>query len=416
LGYELGAKARSDGVIYATLNGSRLNPRILSEGERELMAMVVRLVGEHRRLDGVCLFVDEPESHLHPAALRKVLARLRSALGTQGQLWLATHSLSLLTELDRSELWLVQDGGVVHPSSRLLSLALRDLVGEAEHVDRLAVMVSEPGAWAAVQFTAQCLQSASVASYRKGDPQNSLISSVLREQAESATRIRVLDWGAGEGRLAGAIAQEPDLASRLTYSAFEPKHELHARLAEAMTSLSEIDARAATGITSTSTEVLQAGFDVVVLCNVLHEINPVLWSQILPQLAELLADEGILLIVEDQVLPEGEFAHEFGFLVMGPDELRVLIGASETELLVERPEPGDYADRLYAARISRRAALRVSALTTAEATDALRKRGTAEAHQLRGSGSGHDPKGARRLAFLAQQVLNATLAGDALRQ
>ncbi|HEY1046184.1 MAG TPA: hypothetical protein VGF79_07075, partial [Bacteroidia bacterium] len=70
--------------------------------------------------------------------------------------------------------------------------------------------------------------------------------------------------------------------------------------------------------------------DCVILCNVLHEITPIEWVNVLNSIKEKLKDSGYLIIVEDRYLPKGECAHEFGYLVLGTEETKILLSTSSS--------------------------------------------------------------------------------------
>ena len=67
--------------------------------------------------------------------------------------------------------------------------------------------------------------------------------------------------------------------------------------------------------------------DVVVICNVLHEISPNKWLSIFTKgsiIDRLLSNNGYLLIIEDNAIPVGEKPNEDGYFVLGGTELKDL--------------------------------------------------------------------------------------------
>src|SRR5690606_21424714 len=68
----------------------------------------------------------------------------------------------------------------------------------------------------------------------------------------------------------------------------------------------------------------------------LHEIPPGDWHSILSSQTSLfqraLKDDGYLLLVEDQRIPVGEKAHEFGFLVLDTAHLKTLFLIKQNDI------------------------------------------------------------------------------------
>jgi len=68
-------------------------------------------------------------------------------------------------------------------------------------------------------------------------------------------------------------------------------------------------------------------FDVIILVNVLHEISPLHWNDLFANTSaiySLLNSDGKLIIVEDQVIPNGEKAYTEGFIVFDVPEFKKL--------------------------------------------------------------------------------------------
>ncbi len=71
------------------------------------------------------------------------------------------------------------------------------------------------------------------------------------------------------------------------------------------------------------------------MCNVLHEIPPNEWLTLFSQdslIYRALKESGYVLIVEDQRIPTGERAHQFGFLVLDSPHLRTLFGITSADI------------------------------------------------------------------------------------
>jgi ABC-type transport system involved in cytochrome c biogenesis ATPase subunit len=80
-------------------DGAKLEMHMVAEGHRKL-AMVAQLIANGMINAGTCLFWDEPEANLN-AKLIRVVAQVIVELGRHGvQVFIATHSLFLLRELE----------------------------------------------------------------------------------------------------------------------------------------------------------------------------------------------------------------------------------------------------------------------------------------------------------------------------
>ncbi|MDE3724657.1 AAA family ATPase [Nocardiopsis sp. N85] len=104
LGEIEGTVLEENGRFYVRLPGGtagagKIEAHLVSEGFRKL-AMIIRLVSNGVLLEGGYLFWDEPEANLNPKTQRAV-ARTILALARSGtQVFVATHSVFLLRELE----------------------------------------------------------------------------------------------------------------------------------------------------------------------------------------------------------------------------------------------------------------------------------------------------------------------------
>lgn len=88
-----------NGRFYLRNSSGRLEMPLVAEGIRKL-AMLARLIASGALLDRGYLFWDEPEANLNPRLVKQV-ARSIVALAASGiQIFMATHSLFLLRELE----------------------------------------------------------------------------------------------------------------------------------------------------------------------------------------------------------------------------------------------------------------------------------------------------------------------------
>ncbi len=88
-----------NGRFYLRNSEGRMEMPLVAEGLRKL-GMVARLVATGTLLDQGFLFWDEPDANLNPRLIQRVAAVILDLIGNGIQVFLATHSLFLLRELD----------------------------------------------------------------------------------------------------------------------------------------------------------------------------------------------------------------------------------------------------------------------------------------------------------------------------
>ncbi|GAA1868927.1 ATP-binding protein [Myceligenerans crystallogenes] len=94
-----GTVIEKGGRFYLKQPGiGNLEAPLLAEGHRKL-AMIVRLIASGVLLEGGYLFWDEPEANLNPASQKAVAGALVELASQGSQIFVATHSMFLLREL-----------------------------------------------------------------------------------------------------------------------------------------------------------------------------------------------------------------------------------------------------------------------------------------------------------------------------
>lgn len=97
-----GTVFEKDGRFFLNQPGiGNLEAPLLAEGHRKL-AMIVRLIASGVLLEGGYLFWDEPEANLNPTSQRAVAHALVHLAAQGSQIFVATHSMFLLRELQMS--------------------------------------------------------------------------------------------------------------------------------------------------------------------------------------------------------------------------------------------------------------------------------------------------------------------------
>lgn len=336
---------------YISLFGRKDYETQLSDGQKVLLQLGCALHAQGAQLSDTIIFLDEPENHLHPAALVEVIDRL-DELTPNGQIWMATHSVPLIAHLvakDANCIWYVENGSVEH-AGRKPEKVINGLMGGVNGAQELQNFTLLPSQLAISRFLAECLEPPDVVASNIKDPQTNSIANLVKTRRKSLTeteRYRVLDFGAGKGRLLASLAAlsniseeevRPLIPSWLDYIAYEPsesdEHDCRNEIAAVYGNMAAPD-RYAHSLSEIETNFDPSSFDLIVMCNVLHEIQPEEWLKLFgPEgtLTKLLKAGGGLLVVEDYQIPVGELAHRYGFLLLNKLELRKLFNWSEKDL------------------------------------------------------------------------------------
>jgi predicted ATP-dependent endonuclease of OLD family len=97
----MGGKIELDrvGRFYLSTPSGRLEMPLVAEGQRKL-GMLARLIATGSLLDQGFLFWDEPEANLNPMLIKEVAKSILSLSSSGIQVFLATHSLFLLREIE----------------------------------------------------------------------------------------------------------------------------------------------------------------------------------------------------------------------------------------------------------------------------------------------------------------------------
>lgn len=407
-----------DHTLNITIGGRRDYPATLSPGQQILFQFVCLLHAQGASLGNCIVLMDEPENHLHPAAITQIVEKLRGKIET-GQLWIATHSVPLIAQLLAIEpdcLWYV-DGGTAKRAGRSPESVLDGLLGGpdgARHINELTLL---PVQFAALRFLSECLRAPGVVGPNAGDPQLAHISRILRDQADvSGKSLRMVDFGAGKGRLLSTLNQTGDIP--VDYFAYERDPILleQCRQEAARTSTKHAATRCFSDIHELTSSVDRNSVDVLIMCNVLHEIHPDEWLRLFGpdgHVSRLLHQSGYLLIVEDYGIPVGERAHEFGFLLLDGPELRHLFQIGEEDVragayVCDRCTDPKYKDRLAAHLVRKDCVDRVTPRSQIDAIRALKDRSmTHVEHHLRGGAE--TSRTGRSYALTAQLLANATI-------
>ncbi len=259
------------------------------------------------------IIIDEPELHLHPEAQIKLIEALKNIIGENGQLWIATHSIHILASLNYDEIYLVKNNSIESPGRMVPGKSLDELMGISS-IDLVKKFITSTSDWAYANFMSQCFQKPeAVFKTEKNDKQVKIFIQSLK----NLKNISILDFGAGKGRIGAVINDNEELKSKIQYyAALEPSDSPYN---EELKSVPNIKA-----IYESLEEIPQNTFDVVLLCNVLHEISPQFWEASFKAIKNSLKQDGFLLIIEDKLIPRGEKANDYGFLLLSEKQINKL--------------------------------------------------------------------------------------------
>lgn len=421
LGSRIGRDIDGRPILY----GKPIFEAGLSAGQQALLQWAVSLHAQGTELRSAIITIDEPENHLHPDAQIETVGRIIRA-NDDGQVWIGTHSLPLVAALHSQ---FANELSLYYMESGRLSFAGRDpekilvsLMGGDANVAALREFIDFPDMLATNRFAAECLAPSNVVAEGKpDDPQNAVILNEIMDRSGTPATRKVLDFGAGHARLLNGIAGlfENKTSQHFDYVAWDRPGSTQSSECRCVLERCYQDAgnRWFNDRDQLSAKHNSGSFDCVVMCNVLHEIDPKDWLSLFEPngiICRWLSPQGQLLIVEDYLMPQGEYAHPYGFIVLGTDSLKALfqIDGAMTGIKVLDAE-GKYAGRIKAHIISRELIPNVTAQSRKQALELVARNATEQITKLRES-SDHDFRSGQAHAFWVQQFANATLACKSL--
>jgi SAM-dependent methyltransferase len=375
------------GLADATLAGRTVNLDELSKGQQILLTWAIILHQQGAHLRDAVVVVDEPENHLHPDVCIQALRRLQeSVLGDRGQIWLATHSVSLIAWAGLPSIHAVRDGRLSYAGNQV-DRVVDGLVGGPKGREDLRAFLADAEELGLFQFAAECLLRPNVAEAREGDPQEACAVDIVAKHrfGGGGTALRVLDFGAGRGRFAAALAEaQRDPALTLDFLAYEPSKRYADELASRIVALRAAGASAARVDDLRTLEGDEASrVDVVVACNVLHELAVDEWLATFETIKSVLRTKGRLILIEDQSPSVGELPHSRGFLILDLLETRRVFGDSVEVQSIDASVPAAWRDRVTAIEIPCAALALATGQTIGRALHAVQKRAELQLSQLR---------------------------------
>lgn len=302
---------------FWTIDGREFNYSLFSEGEKVLFtyALLLFLLNNNPRIKfkESIIIIDEPELNLHPKAQIKLIESLQDLIKDEGQLIIATHSLSIVSNLDYGSIHLVRENQMYSPASTIPFESVDDLMGFDEHYNKIVEFLVSTPSWAMTNFMAQCFESPEVIEEAsKKDPQLEVFKKLIQKN-----NINILDFGSGKGRLLEKLKESDGIWSRIqNYDCFDINPAYNE---------SNI-AKGAKIVINDLSQIENGKYDLIILVNVLHEVHIKYWTKSLNKINKSLKSDGFVAIMEDTELPIGELPNEHGFLILGKGELKILLG------------------------------------------------------------------------------------------
>jgi SAM-dependent methyltransferase len=396
----------------------RIGQARLSNGQNILLQFCMALYAQEASLDNLIIFMDEPENHLHPSALIEVLDKITPQV-KNGQIWIATHSINVLAHFDPACIWYI-DNGEISYAGNVPRKVLTGLLGNEEEIEKLSNFLALPAQMASNKFAFESLFYPQVLITGPDDPQVKQIHNIIREKSTAKDKLKVLDFGIGKGRLLSTIYEnerlrDSKLVEWLDFYGFD-KYQTHKDICEKI--FKEIYGTHENRYFNDSRDILknhdETSFDLIVMCNVFHEIDPKDWLNLftsVTSLFKLLKKDGYLLIVEDQFLAIGEKAHSKGFLVYDELEFKKLFKITSSD----KYSSTDYRKdgRLKSHHIPKDCILRANAGSKKESLEVLLQNSKEEIKKLRAQTEPSFKTG-KLHGFWTQQLANASLALEEL--
>lgn len=314
---------KSDNDNNATLFGFRIGDAKLSEGQKILLQLSVAIHSQKTKISNIIIAMDEPENHLHPSVVIDTINTIRNAI-PYGQVWIVTHSIAILAYYGVDYIHYVEDGNIQF-AGNIPEKVLESLLGDDDARQKLSNFLSLPDQMAMEKFAYECLLPPMSKETGKDDPQNNQIREVIESFFNKKREMKILDYGAGKARLLTyLLSADSNISTRINYVAYEPFIEnKDICLNVIKDAYGSFGKRYYNTYRDLKNDYINA-FDIIIMCNVLHEIDPNDWPVTFDNLSNLLSGNGYLLLVEDTLLPIGEKAYPDGFIIIDSAEIAIL--------------------------------------------------------------------------------------------
>jgi predicted ATPase len=401
-----------------TLFGFPMGKANLSDGQKILLQYCLAIYSQGTALKDLILILDEPENHLHPSVIIETIERIKECV-PNGQIWIATHSVPLLAHFDPSLIWYVENNRISH-AGKTPEKVLESLLGNEERITKLHDFIGLPAQYAINRHAFECLFESHAVDTKAKDPQSIQIKASLQKLLGKDS-IKVLDYGAGKGRLISNIydldeMDKTNLIKKMDYVAFDKYDGFKEDCQNAIVRVyGDSKNRYFNDLEDLFSKHDKGTYDVVIMCNVLHEIDPLEWLKLFGiggEITSTLSGKGILLLVEDYQMPTGEKAYQKGFLVLDTLQLKELFKISaKDEGFSSEDMKGN--GRIKAHFIPKTYLERIDATSRLETIKSISKKAKVKIREIRDNKETNYQNG-KLHGFWTQQLANAELGIEEL--
>ncbi|WP_460317911.1 AAA family ATPase [Pseudomonas ogarae] len=399
------------------LDGISIREISLSEGQARLLRWVVLFNSKALGKISIPLLLDEPEIHLHPHVLNNLIDLIITR-APECQIWVATHSISLVAHLAADyprSIWF-GNNGIFNTAGKELPVVVQALLGGEGGDEKLIDYCLSSERFAFNTFCVECLFPPKIVTYKSGDPQVGQILEAIN--SKGVAPIVLLDFGAGQGRLLDGLVEAArsngescNFQMLFSYYAYEPYPSSLSRCQETVATYYPGEQNRVFSQQKSISAALS--FDLIIMANLLHEVLPKEWMSDIfqgPAVQCNLKNEGHVLLIEDTLLPTGELAHNFGFIMLDQLSLEILFKVTQEDkeagLFVARSTSDK---RLQATLIGKRLFFRVDASSILAALKTQHASAVNSIRDLRNKSASASYMDGRRHAYLTQLATNISL-------
>ena len=336
LGTKIGRTVDEEATIFGlTLNNSKL-----SDGQKILLQFCIALYSQEKELNEYILFLDEPENHLHPSAIIETINHLLQYTNNC-QIWIATHSIPILSYFGPDNIHFIDEGSISY-SGKKPEKILKGLLGDDLSIQKMRDFMNLSYEFAIKKYSFESLLLPQSIMKTGADPQVNTFYEYLRKSTQDSYRI--IDYGAGKGRILENLfdlnsIDRDKFALKIDYIAFDKfDHDKSICVNNIEKIYGSIESRYYNDISDLMNSWGKETFNVILLCNVFHEIDPKYWLETFNNqsyIFDLLEDNGYLVIIEDHQIPKGELAHNNGFTVLDTEQIKILFDIKSNDAKFE---------------------------------------------------------------------------------
>ena len=289
-----------------------------SDGQKSLFYLLLNLYYQNSSI----VILDEVENHLHPSYITQILKIIKSS---GKQCIVSTHHPHVIFSeyVDRvfyMELSKESFGTTIRkeqkftPSTRAFKRFITTLETDFEKISNVYKLFDDRDTQLlrmASFFKSEievivykALETLPIANTPvafghsfQPDKQTGMLYDMLHSRFTSCDRLNILDVGAGLGRVKDELEKNLTINNSIKWYLFNPDQIQTASTREHFRGCSNVFS-----IMDYSEIPTDTYFDIVIVANVIHEITPPMFSQILVESANRLGNDGVLIILEMEPL------------------------------------------------------------------------------------------------------------------